>query len=94
MHTHHQDTLFTICQTVNPMAAVGLMCRLLSDSVSSLLLSLTPKLYPALYFIVLKLKVTLILVLAKAVKESAFTKYLLICFLYITKVFNFGLNVS
>ena len=32
-------------QTVNPMAAVGLMCRLLSDNVSSLLLSLTPKLY-------------------------------------------------
>ena len=32
-------------QTVNPMAAVGLMCRLLSDNVSSLLLSLIPKLY-------------------------------------------------
>ena len=32
-------------QTVNPMAAVGLMCRLLSDCVSSLLLSLTLKLY-------------------------------------------------
>ena len=32
-------------QTVNQMAAVGLMCRLLSDNVSSLLLSLTPKLY-------------------------------------------------
>ena len=42
-------------QTVNLMAAVGLMCRLLSDSVSSLLLSLTPKLYPALYFIMVKL---------------------------------------
>ena len=37
------------------MAAVGLMCRLLSDSVSSLLLSLTPKLYPELYFIMIKL---------------------------------------
>ena len=34
---------------------VGLMCRLLSNSVSSLLLSLTPKLYPALYFIMVKL---------------------------------------
>ena len=38
-------------QTVNPMAAAALICRLLSDSVSSLLLSLTPKLYPALCFI-------------------------------------------
>ena len=55
MHTQLQDTLFTICQTVNPMTTVGLMCRLLSDSVSSLLLSLTPKLYPALYFIMVKL---------------------------------------
>ena len=43
-----EDTLFTSSQTVNPMAAEVLMCRLLSDSVSSLLLSLTPKLYPAL----------------------------------------------
>ena len=39
-------------QTVNPMAAVDLMCR---DSGSSLLLSLTPKLYPALFFIMVKL---------------------------------------
>ena len=31
------------------------MCRLLSDSVSSLLLSLTPKLYPVLYFIMVTL---------------------------------------
>ena len=47
MHAQLQDTLFIICQTVNPMTAEVLMCRLLSDSVSSLLLSLTPKLYPA-----------------------------------------------
>ena len=43
-----EDTLFTSSQTVNPMAAEVLMSSLLSDSVSSLLLSLTPKLYPAL----------------------------------------------
>ena len=61
LYIHNFTTLSTLLnhysntQAVNVMTAVGFMCRLLFDSVSSLLLSLTPKLYPELYFIMIKL---------------------------------------
>ena len=60
VYMHNSTIHFTLLnhysnrQTINPMTAVGLMCRLLSDSVSSLLLSMTTKRYPALYFIMVK----------------------------------------